>query len=83
MAEMEIGNADFSDRLKDIQVWLDTKRFAPSTFTYFFLLRGMRLRVAFDIDDQAAAFASKFGGILVDASDPCRPDAERRGSAEA
>jgi hypothetical protein len=75
---MEISDADFGECLKDIRIWLDTNRFAPSSFTYFFLSPGMRLRVVFDIDGQATAFAARFGGILVDASDPCRPGAERK-----
>jgi hypothetical protein len=80
-AEVEIKDAEFGNRLKDMRVWLDANRFAPSTFTYFFLLPGMRLRIEFDIDDEAAAFATRFDGILVDATDQCRPDAERRGVA--
>ena len=80
-AEVEIGNADFGDRLKEMRLWLDAKRFAPTTFTYFFLLPGTRLRVSFDIENEAVAFASKFGGILVNASDPCRLGPEHRGGA--
>ena len=70
-AQVEISNADFGDRLKEMRLWLDANRFAPTTFTYFFLLPETRLRISFDIDGEAAAFATKFGGILVDASDPC------------
>ena len=81
-AEMEINDSDFCDRLKDIWVWLDANRFSPSTVTYFFLLSGMRLRVAFDINEQATAFATKFDGILVDTSDPGRPDVEHHGGVE-
>lgn len=77
-AELEISDAEFGNRLKDMQVWLEAKRFAPSTFTYLFLLPGMKVRIAFDTDDEAAAFAIKFGGILVDASDPWRGGSEYR-----
>jgi hypothetical protein len=83
MAEMQISDADFCDRLKDIQVWLAANGFAPSTFTYFFLLPGMKLRVTFNIDEQAAAFAMKFGGVLVDPSDPRRREAGRRDGGAA
>jgi hypothetical protein len=79
---VEISDAEFGNRLEEMQVWLDVNRFAPSTLTYFFLLPRMRLRIAFDIDDEAAAFATRLDGILVDAADRCRPDAERRGVAE-
>jgi hypothetical protein len=77
-AELEISDAEFGNRLKDMRVWLEAKRFAPSTFTYLFLLPGMKVRIAFDTDDEAAAFAIKFGGILVDASDLCRGGSEYR-----
>ena len=56
-------------RLTDIRVWLDGHRFKPSTFTYFFLESGMKIRVGFKIDDEANAFAQAFGGFLLDV--PC------------
>jgi hypothetical protein len=67
-AEVHISDSDFADRLKEMRVWLDAHRFEPSTFTYFFLCPGMRLRVSFDFDDEAIAFGKKFGGILLDAA---------------
>ena len=78
IAEVEIGNVDFGDRLKEMQLWLDANRFAPTTFTYFFLVPGTRVRISFDIDGEAAAFATKFGGMLVNASDSCRAGSEHR-----
>jgi hypothetical protein len=74
-AEVEMSDAQFGNRLKGRQ------SICPSTFTYLFLLPGMRFRIALDIDDEAAAFATRFNGILVDAADRCRPHAERRGVA--
>jgi hypothetical protein len=53
--------------LKEIGHWLDENGFAPSSFTYFFLVPGMRVRVASDNDSEALAFAANFGGDLVDA----------------
>src|SRR5262249_20202031 len=35
-------------------------------FTYFFLHAGMKIQVLFKIDDEAEAFAQKFGGSLLD-----------------
>ena len=73
-AEVRIAaDDDFGDRLKEMRLWLDAKRFAPTTFTYFFRPPGTTLRVSFDIENEAVAFALKFDGILVNASDPCRP----------
>jgi hypothetical protein len=65
VAEVEIGDAHFGERLKVMRLWLDAKEFTPSTFTYFFLLAGIRLRVVFTVDDEAVAFAGRFGGVLL------------------
>ena len=57
---------DLTVRLTDMRVWLDERRYEPSTFTYFFLDPGMKIRVTFKIDREAEAFAQEFGGTLVD-----------------
>ena len=57
---------DLAERLTDMQVWLDEHRYEPSTYVYFFLDPGMKIRVSFKIDDQAEAFAQRFGGSLLD-----------------
>lgn len=57
---------DLGGRLTDMRVWLDEHRYEPSTFTYFFLDPGMRIRVTFEIDREAEAFAQEFGGSLLD-----------------
>ena len=67
MTEVHIPNdTDLFDRLTDMRLWLDTRRFEPSTFTYFFLDPGMKIRVAFRIDEEAEASAEKFRGTLLD-----------------
>ena len=68
MTEVHIldGN-DLVERLTDMRVWLDEHRYVPSTFTYFFLQPGMKIRVSFKVDDEAEAFAQRFGGSLLDA----------------
>ena len=57
---------DLTGRLTDMRVWLDEHRYEPSTFTYFFLDPGMKIRVTFKIDREAEAFAQQFGGSLLD-----------------
>jgi hypothetical protein len=57
---------DLAERLTDMQAWLDKHRYEPSTFTYFFLPPGMKIRVSFKIDGEAKAFAQRFGGSLLD-----------------
>lgn len=65
-AEIQIlDEEDLVERLTDMRVWLDRHRFEPSTFTYFHLTRGMKVWVTFQADDEAEAFASKFGGFLL------------------
>ena len=56
---------DLTARLTDMRVWLDERRYDPSTFTYFFLDPGMKIRVTFKLDREAEAFAQEFGGTLV------------------
>lgn len=64
-AEVRISDDDFGQRLKDMRLWLDGRRFEPSVFTYFYLNPGMMVRVAFGIEDEAAAFANEFGGTVI------------------
>ena len=60
-----IPDDNLVERLTDIRVWLDEHHYQPSTFTYFFLHPGMMIKVLFKIDDEAEAFAKKFGGSLL------------------
>ena len=57
---------DLARRLADMRIWLDKHRYEPSTFTYFFLYPGMRIRVAFKLAEEAEAFAQEFRGVLLD-----------------
>jgi hypothetical protein len=81
VAEVQISDVDFGDQLKDMRVWLDANCFAPSTYTYFFLLPGMRVRISFDSDNEAIAFAAKFGGTVLNVADAGGAGARRRGDA--
>jgi hypothetical protein len=70
-AEVRIADEEnFGGRLTDMRLWLDERRFEPSSFTYFYLDPGMMIRVAFSIDDEAEAFAHEFGGFVVTARRP-------------
>ena len=57
---------DLVERLTDMRVWLDEHRCAPSTFTYFFVPPGMKIRVSFQLEDEAKKFAERFDGSLLD-----------------
>ena len=67
MTEVHIpDDNDLCKRLTDMRLWLDTRRFKPSTFTYFFLESGMKIRVTFGVEKEAEAFAQEFCGTLLD-----------------
>jgi hypothetical protein len=67
--EVRISDEDnFGGLLKNMRLFLDAHRFEPMSFTYFDLDPGMIIRVSFNIDDEAEAFAQEFGG-----SPPSRP----------
>jgi hypothetical protein len=76
VTEIQLSDADFGPRLKDMRIWLDARRYAPSTFTYFFLFPGMKVRISFDNDREASAFADRFSGIVLDAVDGTVPRAD-------
>jgi len=61
-----LDDSDLAGQLTDMRIWLDMHRYEPSTFTYFFLDPGLKIRVTFKIDGEAEAFAQKFGGFLLD-----------------
>jgi hypothetical protein len=63
-----LDDNDLAGQLSDMRTWLDMHRYEPSTFTYFFLDPGLKIRVTFKIDGEAEAFAQKFGGFLLDAT---------------
>jgi hypothetical protein len=66
-AEVRLSDDDFGQRLKDMRLWLDSRRFEPSAFTYFYLDPGMMVRVCFNADGEAEAFAEQFEGVLIKA----------------
>jgi hypothetical protein len=51
--------------LAEIRKWLDRNRFEPSAFAHFQLESGMIVRVSFQLDHEALAFAVKFDGMMV------------------
>ena len=59
------GN-DLVERLTDMRVWLDEHHYKPSTYTYFFVPPGMKIRVSFRVEDHAKKFAERFDGSLLD-----------------
>ena len=67
VTEVRISDGtDLGERLTDMRIWLDEHDCEPSTFTYFFVPPGMKIRVSFRVEDQAKKFAEKFNGSLLD-----------------
>jgi hypothetical protein len=64
--EVLLPDENLAEQLTDMRIWLDQHRYEPSTFTYFFLEPGMKIRVAFNIAAEAEAFAEEFRGVLLD-----------------
>jgi hypothetical protein len=50
-------------RLTSIQRWLNNRGFEPSTFRYTFFDAGIVLRVDFNLESEAVAFANEFSGL--------------------
>jgi hypothetical protein len=63
-----LDDNDLVKQLTDMRVWLDQHGYAPSSFTYYQLRQGMKIQALFNVDDEAEAFAQKFGGSLIGTS---------------
>ncbi|MGH7059521.1 MAG: hypothetical protein ACREFH_03970 [Stellaceae bacterium] len=64
-AEVRVAGSDLFQLLTEMGVWLDGRRCEPSSFTYFYLGPGLKIRIVFETGDDARAFAQKFGGSLL------------------
>ncbi|HEV2100184.1 MAG TPA: hypothetical protein VGR45_14830 [Stellaceae bacterium] len=65
--EMRLQLQELSGMMAAMRIWLDERRFEPSSFTYNDAGDCVLVRVDFKIAEEAAAFANCFGGS-VDAS---------------
>ena len=53
----------FTTQITGIQRWLNDCEFVPSTFRYTFFNGGVVLRVDFNLESEAVAFANEFSGL--------------------
>jgi hypothetical protein len=60
--EIDLPAGDLSKQMAAMRIWLDQRRFEPSSFSCCDNDRGMRICVAFSVAYQAEAFAKRFGG---------------------
>jgi hypothetical protein len=67
--EMRLQPQELSEKMAAMRVWLDERRFEPSSFTCHDCGGGVLVRVDFKVAEEADAFARCFGSS-VDASSP-------------
>ncbi len=67
--EMRLQPQELSETMAAMRIWLDERRFEPSSFTCHDCGSGVLVRIDFKVAEEADAFARCFGGS-VDASPP-------------
>ena len=60
---MESTEEALTTRITSIQRWLNNRGFEPPTFRYTFFDAGIVLRVDFNLESEAVAFANEFSGL--------------------
>jgi hypothetical protein len=64
IVEVRYTGPDWADLVADIRSWLDRRQIKVDEFAHTLLGRGVAVRVGFDDQDHAAAFATAFSGRL-------------------
>lgn len=59
-----IDEEKLADTMERMRTWLDHRRFEPAVFRCSFTSTGIRVRVEFPVQGEAAAFARAFDGSL-------------------
>ncbi len=67
--EMRLQPQELSEKMAAMRMWLDERRFEPSSFTCHGCGAGVLVRIDFKVAEEADAFAGCFSGS-VDASSP-------------
>jgi outer membrane lipoprotein-sorting protein len=62
LVDIRMQPGDLSQQMSAMRVWLDERRFEPSTFSCRDTDHGMLVSVEFKIPREAAAFAERFDG---------------------
>jgi hypothetical protein len=63
--EIRFAGEDFRDLISRVRGWLDDGNFQPTTFRYWLSEPDSVLRVNFEFEEQAQAFAQAFGGVVL------------------
>jgi hypothetical protein len=62
---VRFAEQNFRELLLRVRGWLNTENARPSTFRYWFSDPDTIVRVNFEREEQARAFAEAFGGVLL------------------
>ena len=65
VVEVRFPGENFRELLLRVRGWLNTENSRPSTFRYWFSEVDAVLRVNFESEEQARAFAEAFGGVVL------------------
>ena len=63
--EIRVHDGEFVMQMTQMRIWLDDRRFEPSTFRYSHIGGSVVIRVDFKIHDEAIAFAEEFRGRML------------------
>jgi hypothetical protein len=63
--EIRVSGEHFRDAILQVRRWLDAENVQPRTFRYWLYEPASVLRVNFEAEEQAKAFAQAFGGVVL------------------
>jgi hypothetical protein len=65
VVEIQVAAENFRELMSRLREWLEDERFQPRTFRYALSEPDSVLRVDFEVEDEAQAFARAFGGVVL------------------
>ena len=65
VVEIRFAGEDFKEVISRVRGWLNCENVQPSTFRYWLSEPDSVLRVNFEFEAQAQAFAQAFGGVVL------------------
>jgi hypothetical protein len=77
--EIDLRSSELSGAMAEMRMWLDERRFEPSSFCYREAMTSVLVRVDFKVSEEAEAFATRFSGRI----DKASADSGRRDSSRA
>jgi hypothetical protein len=63
--EIRVANRELAVGMTRMREWLDRHRFPPAVFRYDHVDGAVIIHVDFPVEQEAAAFARAFGGMLI------------------